>query len=667
MSSKRADEQRATARDKATTVPADLDARRSFVTDCLLLVAVALGVVAIINTILQAMREPQRWLLVVPLLGGCGVLLLLVLLRRRTSYRLRAWGLLLMVYLVAALFMTGMGSLGNGVLLLVVLPALAVALVGPYSGLVAAVLSVLVYSGFAGAAAMGILAVGPMLPESTLDLTPWLPLGLATGFVLVALVLLGQVMRVQTPAPAEGEVPMSHLPGKGHDPEAAKVAQALPVVGRDPEAVPAAEELPARRVAPEAAPLAEEPSAVRRQLSPRAQDEGRYARLLEAAAEISRQALRVRQSEELLQRMVELLVEHLAVQHVAVYLVEGRSTQPEPGLPPAQQPDLAVLRPVPGPVAGQPWANLQTGDSSVSSTRVPPSVARLVERLISGGEAPLRAEVISGEGVPPQIMLPLRADGRLGAVLHVVGLPWEATVEASDWREEEIVALEVMADQLAVALENAQILEEAETRLQELDAAQRHYTTEAWSRFIEGRRRTAYRWVSPDSGAAGPGDGSAPAETSADGLAEDAWQSLTERVRVEDRPVSLLHEESGQHVLAVPVRLRDALIGVLAFRRAREGGTWQEAEIAAIEGVASRMAFAAENLRLLEEAQRRAAREEALSQMTAHFARSFNMDTVLRAAVRELGRLPDVAEVSVFIGESEPSALPKGEAEGQER
>jgi K+-sensing histidine kinase KdpD len=275
--------------------------------------------------------------------------------------------------------------------------------------------------------------------------------------------------------------------------------------------------------------------------------------------------------------------------------------------------------------------------------------------------------VVSGEGAYPQILLPLRAEGTLLAVLHVVGLPdHKATVEATAWREEEVAALEIMADQLAIALENAQLFEEADVRLQELTALQRHYTTEAWGRFVEGRGQTAYRWFSPVSEVMGAEGGDASAETSAGGLAEDVWRSLFERVRAEGRPVSLADEDSGQHVLAMPVRLRDTVIGVLGFRRPRDGGSWQEAEIAAIEGVASRMAFAAENLRLLEEAQGRAAREQALSQMTAHFARSFNMDTVLRAAVRELGRLPDVAEVSVYIGAAQGHALARGDEEVQD-
>jgi hypothetical protein len=39
-----------------------------------------------------------------------------------------------------------------------------------------------------------------------------------------------------------------------------------------------------------------------------------------------------------------------------------------------------------------------------------------------------------------------------------------------------------------------------------------------------------------------------------------------------------------------------------------------------------------------------------LSDMTAQFTQSLDMDALLRSAVRELGRLPNVAEASVHVG-----------------
>jgi hypothetical protein len=84
-------------------------------------------------------------------------------------------------------------------------------------------------------------------------------------------------------------------------------------------------------------------------------------------------------------------------------------------------------------------------------------------------------------------------------------------------------------------------------------------------------------------------------------------------------------------------------------------------------------AIAVENARLLQRTQTLAERERTLSQMTAHFTRLLDIDTVLQTAVLELGQLPHVTEASVHITPSEgtdapPSSSPLqgGEKGGEE-
>lgn len=67
------------------------------------------------------------------------------------------------------------------------------------------------------------------------------------------------------------------------------------------------------------------------------------------------------------------------------------------------------------------------------------------------------------------------------------------------------------------------------------------------------------------------------------------------------------------------------------------------------ERVASQVALAVENARLLEESQRRAAREQKVSEFSNRFSRSLDVDVLLQNAARELRSLPQVDEVSVFI------------------
>jgi GAF domain-containing protein len=89
---------------------------------------------------------------------------------------------------------------------------------------------------------------------------------------------------------------------------------------------------------------------------------------------------------------------------------------------------------------------------------------------------------------------------------------------------------------------------------------------------------------------------------------------------------------------------------VLGLHETDSGREWTDDEVALVEAVADQMALAIENAHLLEETQRRAEREQTLSQMTARFTRSLDIDTLLQTAVRELGQLLQVDETSVYLG-----------------
>jgi GAF domain-containing protein len=69
-----------------------------------------------------------------------------------------------------------------------------------------------------------------------------------------------------------------------------------------------------------------------------------------------------------------------------------------------------------------------------------------------------------------------------------------------------------------------------------------------------------------------------------------------------------------------------------------------------VQTIGEQFAQAAENLRLLEQTQRSAARERTVSEITARVRESLDMDAVLRAAVQELGEALPGAKVQVRLG-----------------
>jgi GAF domain-containing protein len=107
-------------------------------------------------------------------------------------------------------------------------------------------------------------------------------------------------------------------------------------------------------------------------------------------------------------------------------------------------------------------------------------------------------------------------------------------------------------------------------------------------------------------------------------------------------------EPTGSAVVA-PSLLRGALVGGVTVYDDSGEREWTEDEIALMEVVAERMAIIAENMRLLDETQRRAAREQLTGEVTARMRESLDMETVLRTAVQDIREVMDLPAVTVRL------------------
>jgi GAF domain-containing protein len=111
-----------------------------------------------------------------------------------------------------------------------------------------------------------------------------------------------------------------------------------------------------------------------------------------------------------------------------------------------------------------------------------------------------------------------------------------------------------------------------------------------------------------------------------------------------------LSKEKISGAIAVPIKLRGQTIGVLDIRSKNGQRPWKPDEIAMLEAAAERAALALENARLIESAQRRAARERAIGDISTRIGAVSNLESILQTAVEELGRkIGGAAEVTLEI------------------
>jgi GAF domain-containing protein len=238
------------------------------------------------------------------------------------------------------------------------------------------------------------------------------------------------------------------------------------------------------------------------------------------------------------------------------------------------------------------------------------------------------------EGARSGAALPLRSRGRVLGALSV-----QSTREGV-FDVEVVGVLEAMADQLAVALDNARLFAQTEAALKEVQAAQRRYLAQAWKEFLSVRSVTRVEYTQPG---AEPGDS---------GLLQDAQLAamLHERAVATDSAPSADSAGEGaspQTVLAVPLKLRGQVIGTLSLHETSRRRPWTTEEIALAETIAEQVALTVENLRLMDEARRRATREQLVGEVSGRMRGTLDMDAVLKTAAQEMHKALGLHDVTV--------------------
>jgi GAF domain-containing protein len=235
-----------------------------------------------------------------------------------------------------------------------------------------------------------------------------------------------------------------------------------------------------------------------------------------------------------------------------------------------------------------------------------------------------------------ELALPMNSRGRILGALSV-----QSTHEAA-FDEDAITVLQTMAEQVAVAFDNAHLFAQTGAALREMESTQRRYLTEAWREFLSVEAVNRVDYVKP-----GVSIGSA------DVLREARLAAVAhQRTVATDGPPSEAGNGSvaSGAVLAVPLKLRGQVVGTLSLHETQQRRTWTSEEMALAEAVAEQVALTVDNLRLMDETQRRAAEERLISEVTARMRETMEVDAVLQTAIQSIGEALDIAEVEVRMG-----------------
>ena len=231
--------------------------------------------------------------------------------------------------------------------------------------------------------------------------------------------------------------------------------------------------------------------------------------------------------------------------------------------------------------------------------------------------------------------LPLKSHGKTIGVLDV------QSMHAGAFTEEDLQVLTTLANQVSIALENTRLLTETRTALAQVQEVYDEFTRAEWSRTISKAEQPGFRYRI------------GRIEMLEKALDLPEVVSAVQTGRAEPDPANGSAEKRTQ--VAIPVKIRGEVIGVIHVESNDSSKSWREDEIQLVEAVAERAALAMENARLFQDARRRAAKEQAISKASARISSAINIENILHATAEELERVLGGSDVLIRFQNKERS------------
>jgi GAF domain-containing protein len=385
---------------------------------------------------------------------------------------------------------------------------------------------------------------------------------------------------------------------------------------------------------------------------------------LATAAEVGRAAASILELESLSHQVVDLVRDRFGLYYAGLFLLDDTGSR-------------AVLEAGSGEagrIMKERGHSLEVGGLSMVGAACARRQARIA---LDVGEEPVRFDNPFLPETRSEMALPLVVGDR------VLGALDAQSTEPAAFSEEDVTVLQLVADQVAVAVDNA------------LKFSEEGEVLEATSPLFRASRRLASAITTDDivqaildSVAETEADGCAVARMSIspDGEIEaarflgnwdrrgasqfpvgvtfpaSAWPVALERIAsfwtIEDLTQvdsewddmrQFLARFGGRGYVNIPLRAAGRMIGFVSIHR-YEAGPFSPVSIRLYETLVDQAAVALEGARLLEEAQRRATHEQTLSRVSARMRETLDTDTVLRTAVEEIAGALGLAALDLRLG-----------------
>jgi GAF domain-containing protein/HAMP domain-containing protein len=317
---------------------------------------------------------------------------------------------------------------------------------------------------------------------------------------------------------------------------------------------------------------------------------------LQTTAELGTAVSTLRSLDDLLQTAAVLISQRFGFYHVGIFLLDAAG-------------EYAVLRASNSP-GGQRMLQrghqLKVGEQGIVGFV---TTARSPRIALDVG---VDAVFFNNRDLPhtrSEMALPLLVGGKLLGILDV------QSEQPNAFTKEDSEILQILASQVAAAIQNSLLYEESQAALERVSQAYGELSGRAWQNLLRAMPDLGYVCSAEDV--------LTPASKE---WTPELWQACQAGKVV----------AADSNTLAVPISIRGRVNGAIRLRKTMEAGAWNTEEITLIQTLTDQLGVALESARLYQETQRRAEREKMAGEITAHLRASNDPQAILQTAVREL-------------------------------
>ena len=329
--------------------------------------------------------------------------------------------------------------------------------------------------------------------------------------------------------------------------------------------------------------------------------------LLKAVADVGRSITSFRNLSELLQQTTQLIRENFGYYHVGIFLLDDRK----------EYAVLAATNSEGGQRMLEKKHQLKVGETGIVGYVTEYLKARIA--LDVGQDA----VYFNNPDLPltrSEMALPLVVGGQILGALDV------QSTEPQAFTDDDIAILQVMAEQLAVAIQNANLFNETEKALESSKVVYGEVSREAWSKILHNQPRIGYIATPP-----------ATVQINSEILEPN----IAKAFETGDIIIG-----SDNLTITVPVKVRGLAVGAIRLKKNEISEAWTQEETNLAIALSEQLSGALESARLYRESQQRAARESLVSDISARISAYSNMETIMRETVQELGQTIGNASVT---------------------